>query len=386
MVLLHLMRWMRAKVDCDFELLLLSGGDLEAKYAELARVTTVVDSTLAGSSPSRRVLEKILSPRRLRRMRKKAGRRCAKRVLRNGNWDLVYVNTVAPARLFEGVNPLRCPIVCHVHEMRYALELSRALPLLERADRIIVPSDATRVDLEVFASSVDGKVRVIYECVEREGRAEGHSPGSRELRRALGIGPEDFVVGAVGTVDLRKGADLFLQLAIRLLRERNARPVRLLWIGEEPKERSAFADFLRHDLAKLGLAESLRFTGGVDDVTPYYDLMDVLALTSREDPCPLVCIEAALREVPIACFAGSGGAPEIFGDGAATIAPYLDATAMADQIRALLADPERRAAMGRRGAEIARKQHDVNEVAPQIWSLLEPLLSKAEPGGRRDPR
>ncbi len=114
------------------------------------------------------------------------------------------------------------------------------------------------------------------------------------------------------------------------------------------------------------------------DVRPYYELMDVLALTSREDPCPLAAIEAARHGVPIACFAGSGGTPEVFGDGAATVAPYLDAAAMAGQIRALLADPERRAAMGRRGWEIVRKQHDVNEVAPRIWGMLEELLAGAE--------
>jgi glycosyltransferase involved in cell wall biosynthesis len=220
---------------------------------------------------------------------------------------------------------------------------------------------------------------VVYECIPLEGHSEERSAGSRELRKALGIDPEDVVVGAVGTVAWRKGADLFLQVAGRLLRERSGRPVRFLWIGERPPERSPLARLLRHDAEKLGLAESLRFTGSVEDVAPYYDLMDVLALTSREDPCPLVSIEAALHEVPIACFADSGGAPEVFGNGVATVAPYLDAAAMADQIRALLQDPERRAAMGRRGAEIVRKQHDVNEVAPQIWGLLEELLARARP-------
>ncbi len=40
----------------------------------------------------------------------------------------------------------------------------------------------------------------------------------------------------------------------------------------------------------------------------------------------------------------------------------------------------------RRGAEIVRKQHDVNEVAPQIWGMIEELLARARPQDGRSPR
>ena len=42
-------------------------------------------------------------------------------------------------------------------------------------------------------------------------------------------------------------------------------------------------------------------------INKYYQLMNVFLTTSREDPYPLVNLEAAYNEVPILCFQDSGG-------------------------------------------------------------------------------
>ena len=62
---------------------------------------------------------------------------------------------------------------------------------------------------------------------------------------------------------------------------------------------------------------------------------DLLALTSREDPCPLVNMEAMESGLPVVAFDGAGGAPEVLGD-AGVCVPYLDVAAMAAAVRELL--------------------------------------------------
>lgn len=372
MMLLHLLGWIRAHVPhCEVHLLLLKGGDLEARYAEVVPVTTVWGSTL--SNPTR--LERLrhwLPPRRRRRRSsgRSAGRRRARRVVRNGRWDLIYVNTIITRPIARALRRVSCPVVLHVHEMKYALESGPPRELLARADRIIVPSESTRTDLLDFDGTLASKVDLFYECIPVATPAPADRDSTGAPAAELGAGEE--LVCAVGTVDWRKGADLFLQVVARVVAGSPGRPPRFVWIGEPPS--GDFARRIRYDIERLGLQDRVQFVGSVADVTPFYRRMDVLALTSREDPCPLVAIEAALHEVPIACFAGSGGVPEVFGEEAAVVAPYSDAAAMADQILALLADPGRRARMGRRGAEIVRKRHDVDVVAPRIWSTVEKLL------------
>jgi glycosyltransferase involved in cell wall biosynthesis len=376
-VLLHLMRWMRSNSEFDFELLLLQGGDLEPAYGELCRVE-VVGRSQAPRDAWDRLLELGNSKRRLRSRRRATAQRRARHIITGGSWDLIYVNTVVVGGLVEALQQTLCPIVFHVHEMAFALEASggeRLRPLFQKANLIITPSEATRDDVLALDPEVGSKTRVVQEFVDLSRPATPAPEALPRIRAELGIDPEDLVVAGVGTADWRKGADLFLQVASKLKREGPRRRVRFLWIGQPPHPDSSWERQIHHDRVRLGLQDELPFVGSVADVSPYYELMDVLALTSREDPCPLVCIEAAARGVPIACFSGSGGTPELFGDAAAVVAPYLDTAAMAQQIDELLEDPERRVAMGERGIEIVRKHCDVDEVAPRIHRMLEELPS-----------
>ena len=58
-------------------------------------------------------------------------------------------------------------------------------------------------------------------------------------------------------------------------------------------------------------------------MAPYYLAADLLVLTSREDPCPLVNMEAMESSLPVVAFQGAGGAPEVLAD-AGICVPYLE--------------------------------------------------------------
>jgi glycosyltransferase involved in cell wall biosynthesis len=75
---------------------------------------------------------------------------------------------------------------------------------------------------------------------------------------------------------------------------------------------------------------------------------DLFALTSREDPCPFVNLEAMESGLAVVAFQGSGGAPEVLKEAGACV-PHLDVPSMASAVRDLLNDPAKRAAMGKQG-------------------------------------
>ena len=92
-------------------------------------------------------------------------------------------------------------------------------------------------------------------------------------------------------------------------RRHPSRPFRFVWVGWEGDAEDRRQ--LKHDMNQAGVADSFLWTGEVANPLDYFACFDAFALVSREDPFPLVCLEAALLEKPILCFAGAGGTPEL---------------------------------------------------------------------------
>ena len=202
------------------------------------------------------------------------------------------------------------------------------------------------------------------------------------MRRSLGLGGDEVVVGAIGTVDWRKGADLFIQVAARVRHALPDRPVRFVWIGGAPEE--AMYPY-RFDVTTLGLDGQLTFVGEVADVPAWIGALDLFCLTSREDPFPLVCLEAGSLGVPVISFANGGMAELAVADGAdeplLTMVDYLDVEAMAAAIVQRVRDDDLRT---REGTRLRRwlSTHALSstgavDIAAAIEALLLPTTGSA---------
>ena len=73
----------------------------------------------------------------------------------------------------------------------------------------------------------------------------------------------------------------------------------------------------------------------------------------------------------------AGEAAQILREAGALVVPPEDSDALADAIKSLAADPERRQAMGRQGRRYVEKYFDRETLARQYRKLLD------SPGGRR---
>jgi len=120
----------------------------------------------------------------------------------------------------------------------------------------------------------------------------------------------------------------------------------------------------------------MHFLGHRSNPRDYFAAADVFALTSREDPFPLVNLEAATAEVPTVCFDEAGGSKEFVEDDCGFVVPYLDVEAMAGRVVEILTTPGLRDRLGRRAAEKVRERHDIEVVAPKLLELIESRLRK----------
>ena len=182
-----------------------------------------------------------------------------------------------------------------------------------------------------------------------------------------------IVVGGSGVIGWRKGTDLFVQLAKHVL-ALTATPVMFVWLGG-PRASGEYPR-LRYEAEVLGIDKHLVFPGQVDTPARYFAQFDIFALTSREDPFPLVMLEAGSLGKPIVCFDNAGGTPEVVEDDAGIVVPYLDIEAMAKAVVRLAEDPELRARFGENARRKIIDRHDIEVGAARIASVLKPLLSR----------
>jgi glycosyltransferase involved in cell wall biosynthesis len=182
---------------------------------------------------------------------------------------------------------------------------------------------------------VGKKIHLVYDFSEFD------KPGDQNAapaRQELNIPQSAFVIGGSGSIEWRKGTDLFLQIALRSVAE--ASDLRFLWVGGKLAGWEQDYDRVLYDLERMDLSGKVIITGKQRDVTGYFAAIELFALTSREDPFPLVCLEAASLGKPIICFAGAGGMPEFVGDDAGAVVPYGDVSAFSDRILHFYQDRE----------------------------------------------
>src|SRR6185312_17200948 len=103
---------------------------------------------------------------------------------------------------------------------------------------------------------------------------------------------------------------------------------------------------------------------------------DVFVLLSREDPFPLIVLEAAFLYKPIIAFENSGGIPEFIEHGAGMLAPYLDTSEIARKVYQLSRDNERKDKIGQKAHELVITKYSSDIIAPEIYRTISSLLTK----------
>ena len=211
-------------------------------------------------------------------------------------------------------------------------------------------------------------------------QADGGDPQELAKLQAR-IRPADFpsdgiVVLGVGSVHLRKGVDLFIDVARRLRDKAPDVPLRFVWIGKGylPTADMGYSAFIADQIKRCGLENHLVVLDEVFGLDKVYEQSNVLVVPSRLDPLPNVAIDALAGRLPVVCFDKTTGLAEILRDaglGTQCVANYLDTEDMATKVLALVKTPALRTQVVERGALIAAETFD----APTYVARLEALLA-----------
>ena len=287
--------------------------------------------------------------------------------------DLWYLNTLLMPELSPLARKLNVPFVIHAHEMPMVyseVTKDELKGMIEGAALTIACSQAVLEALTVL----DAKgLELQYECVDLR-RVKADPGRATALRRALGVADGDYVWGMSGRFEYRKGADLFLELA----RSFGRGGVHFLWIGSRPDK--GFDYFVEKAIEYHGLKNIHLVGKQTDNYYNYLSCVDGFLLTSREDPFPLVMIEAAALGKPIVSF-NSGGVKEFVRPGMGAV---TDSWNLSDLGEAMTGVMEGKTAFD---PGVSRKRAEGFDVSTQVkhWEALlqkhAASLSPRQPSG-----
>ena len=290
------------------------------------------------------------------------------RILRRERPDVLHTHNPKPGLYGRIVGRLAgVPIVANTCHGLYFTETD---PWLKRTLLLVLEGIAARFsDAELVQSEEDldrlvdrhayprGRTRLLGNGVDLRRFHPGVVTAAErtELRtRELGADDDRIVVGMVGRLVAEKGL-LELFAAARLLDDRYVVAV----VGPDDPEKP---DALDRATVREAEAHGVRFLGMRDDVDRLYGAMDLFVLPSWREGFPRAAMEAAASGLPVVA-TDVRGCRQVVDDGVTgLLVPVRDAGALADAIRSLGDDAERRKRMGEAAIERAAAHFDEERV------------------------
>jgi glycosyltransferase involved in cell wall biosynthesis len=192
-----------------------------------------------------------------------------------------------------------------------------------------------------------------------------------ELRKRLGIGPDDFVIGKIARLFKLKGHDDLFAVAPELVC-RNSK-IKFLLVGDG-EWRGRF-----ENLAKtLGLEKNFIFTGLVSptEVPRYVGIMDALVHLSLREGLPRALPQALAAAKPVVAY-DCDGAREVCLDGQTgfLIKPG-DLDGLKSRLLQLAGDAASREKLGKSGSDFVRENFAVEKMVDSIYNLYLKLAAE----------
>ena len=198
-----------------------------------------------------------------------------------------------------------------------------------------------------------------------------------DLRRSLGIGKNEFVIGYVGRLMQMKGLDTLLK-AFSIVHKDDACavPIRLLIVGS-----GDYRDKMLSIASRLGISEKMILVDAVPaaDVPRYINCMDTLVLPSITTPGWVeffgrVLVEAMVCNVPV-IGSSSGEIPNVIDD-AGLVFQEGNAEELRDRLTLLIRDHDLRQSLTKKGFERATSLFTWESIAQDTYETYSSIYKR----------
>ncbi len=325
---LHKVRVMQQQFGIETVVLLLEGGALESSFREIT--------------------ETIL----LNRFDEIQRRKCFEHLKKRG-FDKAICNTTVSGKIVKEFFYTGIDSISLIHELPQLIKDYKLVPVVsdiaKYSKKIVFATKIVRDGFNCFLDLIPEEKEIINpQGLYKLNPDKIDDIKKGKLRLELNIGNKHKIVGGLGFADHRKGIDLFLQIAQRIV-ARNSN-VHFVWIGGFDSKMEKIISTLSEPIK-----ENVHFISFKDDIENYLIDFDLFLLTSREDPFPSVVLEAFALRVPVVAFEGGGGIVELNQydeQDLVLLAKHLDINSMSSIITDTLGDEIKRKELGLRGQRL----------------------------------
>ena len=271
---------------------------------------------------------------------------------------------------------LKVPVVVHTphvfpFQMRHRGWMRRCFLFLERwaadrTDRLICLSRSQRNLAALYGISSTDRLTIIENGIEAE-RYQVGAEGRERGRAALGVGPDDPVVLAVGRLVPQKGHEVLLQAAAQIVRQ--VPSARFVFVGEGELRES-----LQQRAREFGVQDHIVLAGRRPDIADVYAAADIVAFPSLWEGVPYALLEAMAAGKAIVA-AAVGGIPDVVARADdALLVPPEDPEALAREIQRLLKDVMLRKHLGANAKRAMAERFRLSDMVRQVEDLYESTL------------
>lgn len=185
-----------------------------------------------------------------------------------------------------------------------------------------------------------------------------------ELRRQLGIAPDDFVIGKIARLFKLKGHDDLFAVAPEMVRQNPK--IKFLFIGDG-EWRARFEDLAKNQ----GMQKRFIFAGLVPPsaVPKYTGIMDALAHLSLREGLPRAVPQALAAGKPVVVYDCDGAREACLDGQTGFLIQPGDLAALKKRLLQLADDPALCDKMGRTGQDFVRENFPVEKMARDIYNL-----------------
>ena len=266
------------------------------------------------------------------------------RELRRQGFTSAILNTVISgsyARLFKSAG---IAVTTLIHETAETISIHGWEQLAQKAgmfsDNLVFPCEAVRAGFNEIVDSPHGTEHVHPQGIYLDDTQPDDEAGHTALAE-MGIHDDDILVLGSGTIELRKGTDLFVSSATSLIRSWHdvSHDLRILWVGEG---RAEDVGWLKFQLSNSAARESVVISPFLNP-SIYKSILrraNLFWSTSRSDTFPSVVLEAMNEGVPVVAFRGAGGVDDMLASGRGVLVDDYSSEDMAQETLRLLSDFE----------------------------------------------
>ncbi len=349
-LLLHFLQLIQENNLWKINILLHRGGPLEEKFKAVGNIIILKP---AAYSKEKNIFKKTSM---------KAGMLFKKWKLLffSPRYDFVFNNTIANGSLVKIFHKKQIPVISYIHELEnviaYFSKNDEAQETFLYSKKFIVPSNIVRENLLQNHHIPPGKIislKYYFPGYEQALTEADKKNKTKEFLTAYKIPENKFLVFGMGTADLRKGFDYFVEICALVSDQESS--IHFVWLGNYTDPN--FENEMENVIQQKKLEKNITLTGKV----PFHKLnllpADLFLMTSREDPYPLVVLEAAFVQIPAIAFDGAGGAAEFIEDDAGWRIHDFSLTTFAEKIIYLKNNPSEIILAGRNAREKAMSWH-----------------------------